>query len=221
MEKRLSRMERERIRLIQIVTQHAEDLFRQNGYENATIDMLAANSEYTKRTIYRYFVSKEDLYFAVMHKGHSYLLEAIKDGIQSGQTGNEKIVMAYRALIEFFNGNGWLFDLIAQINSIKSRRDPGELPYYEKYVGCLEFIQKEIISLFVMAHDDKSIRTDVDPQQLGFISTITLNGFLHMLRVYGDHASPHIYPDKEHFIDATAKFLFQLFEGGRPGAVMN
>ena len=213
MEKKLSRQERERLQLIQTVTQNAEDLFRQNGYENTTLDALAINSEYTKRTIYRYFVSKEDLYFAVMLKGHSRLLEIIQAGIGSGNTGREKIVMAYQALFGFFDENGWLFDLIAQLQAIRQKRNTGDLPYFEKYTSCLEQLHKEIIAAFVAAHDDKSIRTDVDPRRLGFSSTIMLNGLFHMLRLYGDMFTQPLEPDKEQFIKFTTEFLFQAIGG--------
>jgi len=209
MEKKMSRQERERVQLIQTVTQHAEDLFRQIGYENTTIDALAANSEYTKRTIYRYFVSKEDLYFAVMFKGHTSLLEVVQSEVKKGQTGHEKIINAYGAFFEFYKKNGWLFDLIAQMNSIQSKKNPDELPYFEKYASCAELIHKEIIALFITAYNDKTIRTDVDPQQLGFSSTFILNGFLHMLRLYGDFFTQRHYIEKEQFIGFTSNFLMQ------------
>ena len=213
MEKKMSRQERERAQLIHTVTQRAEELFREYGYENTTLDALAMRSEYTKRTIYRYFISKEDLYFAVMLKGHSNLLEAIQTGIRGGRTGHDRIAMAYKASFDFFNENGWLFDLIAQLQAIKQKRDPGELPYFERYTECLDLIHKEIIALFVTAHDDKSIRTDVDPQRLGYSSTFILNGFFHMLRLYGDRFARRLDMDAEQFFGFTAKFLFQALEG--------
>ena len=212
MEKKLSRQERERLQLIQTVTQHAEDLFRQNGYESTTLDALAESSEYTKRTIYRYFVSKEDLYFAVMLKDHTQLLSAIRAEIEKGRTGQEKITMAYRASLDFYNENGWLFDLAAQMASIKMKKDPAELPYYEQYSACVELIHKEIVALFVMAHDDKSIRTDIDPQRLGFSSTFILNGLFHMLRLYSGMFAPGSYPDEEQFIEETLRFLYKALE---------
>ena len=209
MEKRMSRQEREQIQLIQTVTTHAEELFKENGYENATLDALAENSEYTKRTIYRYFVSKEDLYFAVMFKGHTQLLETIQSEIKAGRTGHDKIAMAYKASYDFFNENGWLFDLIAQMKSIESKRNPDELPYYKKYADCMELIQNEIIALFILAHDDKSIRTDIDPKQLGFSSTLILNGLFHMLRLYGDRFAPQTEVTKEKLVSFTIEFLSQ------------
>lgn len=215
MEKSLSRQERERLRLIQTVTQCAEDLFRGNGYESTTIDALAAKSEYTKRTIYRYFISKEDLYFAVMLKGHEQLLKAIRFRIQDGQSGYGKITLAYQAFYDFFTENGWLFDMMSLIKTIKSRKNPEELPYYQKYADYLRLIYHEFMALFVTAQDDKSIRTDVDPTLLGFSSVFILNGFIHMLNFSGDSFTQHFQLDKEQFIHITMKLLVQVLEGAQ------
>ena len=212
MEKSVSRQERERLQLIQTVTQSAQELFCQDGYENTTIDALAVKSEYTKRTIYRYFVSKEDLYFAVMLKRHELLLEAIRLEIQKGLTGYEKIKLAFQAFYGFFTDNGWLFDMMSLIKTIKSRKKPEELPYFQKYADYLRLIYQEITALFVMAQGDKSIRTDVDPTLLGFSSAFILNGFFHMLNFSGDSFAQYFQLDKEQFIHLTMKLIYRILE---------
>jgi AcrR family transcriptional regulator len=213
MEKRITRKERERLLLISTVTQCAEELFRRNGYENTTVDALAAGSEYTKRTIYRYFAGKEDLYFAVMQKGHERLLETIRVRIQVGRTGFEKIKLAYNAFYGFFTENGWLFDMMSQIKTIKSRKNLKELPYFERYADCIRLLYREVMALYVLAQDDKSIRTDVDPMQLGYSSIFIMNGFFHMLNFSGDSFTQHFQLDKEQFIAFTVRLLFQVLEG--------
>jgi AcrR family transcriptional regulator len=215
MEKKMSRQERERVRLIETIVLNAQDLFGRYGYENTTIDALAASSEYTKRTIYMHFAGKEDLYFAVMLRGHDRLRNAIASGIKNGQTGLTKIKFAYKAFFDFFAENGWLFDLMAQIKSIKSKKNPDELPYYQKYSECIRLLYQEITALFVLAHDDKSIRTDVDPRDLCFSSAFLLNGFLHMFNLSGDSFTQYFALDKGRFIGLTADLLFEILEGKR------
>lgn len=215
MEKGISRKERERLKLIQTVAQCAEELFRVNGYENTTIDALALKSEYTKRTIYRYFVSKEDLYFAVLLKGHERLLESIRLEIQNGRTGYEKIKRAYQAFYGFFTENGWLFDMMALIKTIKLRKNPDELPYFDKYANFIRLIYCEITDLFVMAQGDKSIRADMDPTLLGFSSVFILNGFFHMLNFSGVSFTQHFQLDKEQFIQLTMRLLYEVLEGAQ------
>ncbi|MGB7604569.1 MAG: TetR/AcrR family transcriptional regulator [Lutisporaceae bacterium] len=209
----LSRKEREKIEIEKTILQHAEDLFSLNGYENTSMDALATSCEYTKRTIYRYFTCKEDLYFAVMLKGHTRLFEAIQSENQKGSTGYEKIKLSYKAFSDFYMESSSLFDLMTQIKAIKSKKNPNDLPYFRRYADCIRALYKEILSLFEMAHNDKSIRTDVAASQLGFSSIFLLNGFFHMLSLSGDSFVDFFALDKEQFIGITIKMLFQLLDG--------
>lgn len=140
-------------------------------------------------------------------------MEAIQAENKKEWNGYEKIRLSYTAFYDFFMETGWLFDLMAQIKSIKSKKSPDGLPYFIKYADCLRLIYKEITGLFVMAHNDKSIRTDVDAQQLAFSSAFILNGFFHMLSLSGDSFTDHFALDKEPFIAFTIKLLFQILEG--------
>lgn len=208
-----SRYAKEKFLTEQTIVQHAEELFSRKGYENTTMDTLAGSCEYTKRTIYRYFTCKEDLYFAVLLYGHERLLEAIRNENQKGNTGFEKIKLSYKAFYDFYLESDVLFDLMTQIKAIKSEKNPNDLPYFQRYIECLRTLYKEIISLFEMAHGDRSIRTDLAASQLGFSSAFLLHGFFHMLSLSGDSFTELFSLDKEQFIGLTMKMIFHLVEG--------
>lgn len=213
MEKQPSRQEREKIEIEKTILQHAENLFSLNGYGNTSMDVLAESCEYTKRTIYRYFTCKEDLYYAVLFKGHSRLLENIRERIKCGSTGFEKIKMTYEVFFDLYKGSGTLFDLMSEIKSTKIKKDLNVLPYYMKYADCIRTIYKEVISLFEMASSDHSIRTDVGAVELGFSSVFLLNGFIHMLSLCGDSFMDFFSLNKEQFIAFTENLLFQFISG--------
>ncbi len=210
MEKQLSRQEREKIEIEKTILQHAENLFSLNGYRNTSMDALAASCEYTKRTIYRYFSCKEDLYFAVLLKGHLRLLENIREKIKCGNTGYEKIKLVYEAFFEFYKNSGSLFDLMSEIKSTKSNKDLNSLPYYLKYADCISNLYKEVISLFEMASFDHSIRTDFAASQIGYSSIFLLYGFIQMLGLWGDSFVNFFSLDKEQFIAFTENMIFQF-----------
>ena len=210
MEKQLSRQEREKIETEKTILNHAEELFSLNGYGNTSMDALAESCEYTKRTIYRYFTCKEDLYFAVLLKAHMRLLENIREQIQRGNTGYEKIRLTYGVFFDFYKNSPSLFDLMSEIKSTKSKKDLDELPCYIKYAACIRTLYKEVISLFEMAARDQSIRTDVGATQLGFSSIFLLYGFTHMLSLFGDSFMDFFSLDKEQFIAFTENLLFQI-----------
>ena len=46
----------------------AEKVFFKKGYLNATMDDVTKEAGFSKRTIYKYFNSKEQLYFEIMNQ---------------------------------------------------------------------------------------------------------------------------------------------------------
>ncbi|WP_278286705.1 MULTISPECIES: TetR/AcrR family transcriptional regulator [unclassified Clostridium] len=81
----------------------AERVFFKNGFEDSTMDDIAKEAEFTKKTIYSYFKSKEELYFEIMLCGFTTLNglfdKAIKENIN--RTEIEKISSIGRVFIEF------------------------------------------------------------------------------------------------------------------------
>ena len=55
----------------------AERVFFSKGYENASMDEVAKEAEFSKRTVYVYFSSKEQIYFEIMIRGYRLLIEMI------------------------------------------------------------------------------------------------------------------------------------------------
>ncbi len=56
----------------------AEKIIFSKGYELATMDDIAKEAEFSKRTVYIYFNSKEQLYFEIMVRGYRILIEMIE-----------------------------------------------------------------------------------------------------------------------------------------------
>ncbi len=51
------------------IIEAAEKVFFKKGYSQATMDDVAKEAEFSKRTLYVYFNSKEQLHFEIMIKG--------------------------------------------------------------------------------------------------------------------------------------------------------
>lgn len=51
----------------------AERVFFAKGYELATMDDVAREAEFSKRTVYVYFTGKEEIYFEIMLRGYRLL----------------------------------------------------------------------------------------------------------------------------------------------------
>lgn len=84
----LNRKEREKeIRRTDII-EAAERIFFAKGYSAATMDDVAKEAQFSKRTVYIYFNSKEQIYFEIMARGYRRLLEMMEQsGDTTGSTG--------------------------------------------------------------------------------------------------------------------------------------
>lgn len=60
----------------------AEKIFFANGYENSSMDAVAKKAEFSKRTVYVYFNSKEQIYFEIMIRGYRRLLKMMEEGFE-------------------------------------------------------------------------------------------------------------------------------------------
>ena len=62
----------------------AEKLFFEKGYAGTSIDDISKESEYSRRTIYVYYESKEDILHHIIEKGLEELKQDIEDAICTG-----------------------------------------------------------------------------------------------------------------------------------------
>ncbi len=60
-----NRREREREARRGIILEAARDVIASRGFEASTVESIALEAEFTKRTLYQYFPSKEDILFAL------------------------------------------------------------------------------------------------------------------------------------------------------------
>ncbi len=64
------------------IIEEAEKVFFTKGYDNATMDDVAKEVEFSKRTLYVYFNSKEQIYFEIMVRGYKLLIGMLKEDSQ-------------------------------------------------------------------------------------------------------------------------------------------
>lgn len=111
----LERKEREKLtRKIEIV-KAAERVFFEKGFENSTMDDIAKEAEFTKKTLYSYFKSKDELYFEIMLGAFNVLNELLDKTLKENneRSETEKIEIIGRVFIEFSRKHFGYFKAIA------------------------------------------------------------------------------------------------------------
>jgi TetR/AcrR family transcriptional regulator len=96
------RRKRERERRTNEIIDVAEKIFSLKGFNKTTMDDIAVELELTKPALYRYFKSKEDLYFAVVVRGVNILDNMMIGAVESKKTGIEKIHATGVAFCRFY-----------------------------------------------------------------------------------------------------------------------
>lgn len=192
----------------------AEKLFYERGFEQTSMDDVAAQAEFTKRTVYQYFSSKQELYYAVVLRGMRRLLESVK---AAGEDKNgfdmlrEKRLAAWRCARE----NPDAFGVMSQIKFIRSA---GEISTYEQQIAALS---AELFSLFRKAleqcYGDGSIpnpREPLEPYAAFFIFV----GTLARLTDVGEAYAAQFGADTETFALSVLSLTDRLFvPWGRDG----
>lgn len=72
----------------------AERLFIQKGFSATTIDDISKAAEYSRRTVYAYFGSKEEILYHIVLKGLAFLKEKLTDAVKS----DEDFLKQYQAI---------------------------------------------------------------------------------------------------------------------------
>jgi AcrR family transcriptional regulator len=78
------RRERDHEQMRGLILEAARELFLKEGYESTSIRRIAERIEYSPAAIYRYFASKEDIFFAIAETGFRLFSRAMKGTPQSG-----------------------------------------------------------------------------------------------------------------------------------------
>lgn len=81
----------------------AERVFFSNGYENSSMDAVAKEAEFSKRTVYVYFSSKEQIYFEIMIRGYRLLIEMMENCLskERPQTAVEELRCIFFTFFSF------------------------------------------------------------------------------------------------------------------------
>ena len=154
----LSRKERERLAREAEIIAAAEKLFIAKGFDNTTMDEIAKAAEFTKRTVYLYFTSKENLFYGVLINGLKQLFSYIDEAIASGKTGFDKIQGIRGALNRFVKESPDIYRLMNYTQYIKSTSET--IPNHQELMKLNSRLFSQFYQVFDAGIADGSIRSD-------------------------------------------------------------
>ncbi|GAK50917.1 transcriptional regulator, TetR family [Candidatus Moduliflexus flocculans] len=205
---KLHRREREKFMRETEMIAAAEKLFTQYGFEQVTMDAVAKEAEFTKRTLYQYFPSKEDLFFAVVLRGFQQMFASMSGASERATNGFEKLQLVARAYYQFYKDHPGTFRLMAYVGYVKSKGGTRS-PKREEWMKFDGNIFQAFATLIESGKTDGSIRADLDAAQTAYALAFLLTGFLNMLSVSGTTFTAHFALDQEAFSMSTLDLLLE------------
>lgn len=204
----LSRKERERVTRETEILSAAEKLFTDKGFESTTMDEIAKEAEFTKRTVYQYFGNKENLFYAVLLAGVKQMFLYIEEAIRQGKNGFEKLIGVRSAFYRYVKEYPDIYRLMGYAQYIKS--NPSVTPN-------LQELAQYNIKLFALFQQlaqegaaDQSIRADMNsPLRILAIYFIT-TGFMNRFSEAGVHYSQLFHFDSDTLVQEAFDMLDKL-----------
>lgn len=137
--------------------------FASKGYENANINIIAKNAGISIGLMYKYFNTKEDLFFTCLQRGMSILDETIDDILRSDDKLIVKAENLIRAICRLSNKNG---NYIKLYNEITSQRDSAKAIEFANEIEAQT--AKKYINCITNSLKSGDVRQDMDPRLFAF-----------------------------------------------------
>jgi AcrR family transcriptional regulator len=101
----VNRKEMEKESRMGFITAAARRLFGEKGIENTTMEDIAASSNYTRRTLYSYFKSFDEICLLVLLEDQAIRWELQKKAVAAADTGLAKLRAWAESLYQFVRDN--------------------------------------------------------------------------------------------------------------------
>ena len=157
----MGRRDREKLVRKNEIIKAARDLFLKNGFAGTSMDDIAIMSEFSKRTLYTYFTSKEEIYYAVLYLAIEKNLPSYEKAIKSEELGIKKLhawctnyYMCYRNSPEYYG-------FLSEIGNTNFKQKLSS-QFIALFNEQSKKTRDELTKVFNLGIQDGSIRKSVD-----------------------------------------------------------
>ena len=203
----MSRTEIERQARRNYILEAARRLFAEQDLENGSMDDIAAAAEYTRRTLYSYFKTRDELYLLIHMEDTARRQARQQEALKAVEGGLAKILAWAETLFAFCREHPqalrmegyWDFHGVD-----RQRISPAIFRSFEK---LNEGLAEDLRAIFRLGIADGSLRPDLDVD-------MGISQFLYSLRAVTGRALSSAYSFAEFDSDAYLHHYLDLFSRG-------
>lgn len=178
----------------------AEKLFLEKGVAATTIDDITKVSEYSRRTIYSYYESKDDILHHIILKGLLCLKEDLAEAINQHKEFVERYWAICKAMEKYQAGSPQSAD---SINKMKS----GDIDYNPIPPTIVKIFElgTEINSLLAdyieQGKQQGAVRSDIEPMKTVYIMWGCISSLLSLVQNKGIFLEKEFAASKDSFLE--------------------
>lgn len=136
----------------------AARLFGTQQFHEVRMEDIALEAKVGKGTLYRYFKDKEELYMALVARSSRQILEQIQEKVARAEGPQAKLQAIVAAIIDFFDEQPHLFDLIQRAEVLHGP----DFPWKETRADVIRlvlnvFAEGQDRSVFSIRHPDLAV----------------------------------------------------------------
>lgn len=204
----LSKRDKEKQAHEKEIVSAAEKIFCLRGYMDASMDEIAKEAQFTKRTVYQYFEDKDDLYFAVVLKGFNKLFSKITETNKMEKTGYEKLERACKCYYQFYREKPDLVCLMNYWGHVR-RKSTEECRNKSELIQFNNKMLYDITEIIEKGKADGSIQYDLDSEKTALSLLFLITGFFNQLSTTGDNFTEYDSLDREDFSFNTIELVIK------------
>jgi len=131
----------------QAILEAAARLFAREGFAGCEMELVAAEAGIAKGTLYLYFPGKQELFFACVDWGMSWMQQTVRAAAESTADPMERIAVAIRAYLAFFEEHPEYVELVIQERAIfRDRKQPTYFEYRAANLGYWKDLYSQLIA---------------------------------------------------------------------------
>ena len=207
MDEKVSKREANKMQKKEAFLRAAEKLFSEKGFENTSIEDVVTGAGLTKRTLYQYFQSKEDLFYAVALGGARRLYEASMDAFARGENVRDKIRLMNLAHLAFYREHPDSFHILNYLPA--NRQNIEASPHYREIRALDAARMRCLASMIADGASDGSINPELDMKKAVFFGIYSAFSLLYTVSFTDKGIWKALSMEEDEFL----KFSFELFVG--------
>ena len=160
----------------------AEALFHQKGFEATTIDDISKASGYSRRTLYAYFVNKEDFLRQIVRKGLERLDKAL-DAALRRKSFDERYFAACEAVLLYLRECP---QSAKQVRQVQPEKLDGGDPTVGEILALGQQINERLSDKLRQGQTEGCVRGSLHPERCAVVLWSALNGLNDTFQNQGD-----------------------------------